>query len=253
LIYDKINHEALWYQYLKNIDRDKYNIYIHYKHDIPLLYFNKYKLLTTIPTQYGGISIVMAQLLLLQEALKDKDNQHFIWLSQACVPLKSFDTIYNSLDETKSYFNLAPDTQVFPRANLCLKYIRDRKRVKKANMASIVNRKHAIFFLTNHSRIRKIFSGIKHVDEIALITVLHCMNLQHEIISTHNIAAGAIIFAQWSDIDNYKVFQKSIKKNDYTYMSICQEELDYLVKSNSLFGRKFEEGCRGLENLLDMF
>ena len=36
-------------------------------------------------------------------------------------------------------------------------------------------------------------------------------------------------------------------------MSICQEELHYLVKSNSLFGRKFEEGCRGLENLLDMF
>ena len=29
-------------------------------------------------------------------------------------------------------------------------------------------------------------------------------------------------------------------------------ELEYLVKSKSLFGRKFEENCGGLDNLLKM-
>ena len=36
LIYDKINHEQIWYDYLKNIDPNKYNIYIHYKTNKPL-------------------------------------------------------------------------------------------------------------------------------------------------------------------------------------------------------------------------
>ena len=44
LIYDKINHEQIWYDYLKNIDPNKYNIYIHYKINKPLRYFNDYKL-----------------------------------------------------------------------------------------------------------------------------------------------------------------------------------------------------------------
>ncbi len=31
LIYDKINQETLWYDWFKNVDKNKYNIYIHYK------------------------------------------------------------------------------------------------------------------------------------------------------------------------------------------------------------------------------
>ena len=37
LIYDKINHEELWYNWLRNADK-KYKIYIHYKNDIKLKY-----------------------------------------------------------------------------------------------------------------------------------------------------------------------------------------------------------------------
>ena len=37
LIYDIINHEKLWYYWLKNIDTKKYRIYIHYKNDVELL------------------------------------------------------------------------------------------------------------------------------------------------------------------------------------------------------------------------
>jgi len=31
LIYDKINNEELWWDFIKNIDKNKYNIYIHFK------------------------------------------------------------------------------------------------------------------------------------------------------------------------------------------------------------------------------
>ena len=61
LIYDKINHEELWNTFFKNVNINKYNIYIHYKNDVPLKFFEKYKLTNCIPTTYADISLVKAQ------------------------------------------------------------------------------------------------------------------------------------------------------------------------------------------------
>jgi hypothetical protein len=249
LIYKKIFHEDLWYNYLKNIDPNKYSIYIHYKEQQPLKHFEQHKLKQTIDTCWGCLSIVQAQNLILKEAIKDSNNQHFIWLSDSCIPIKSFNYIYNYLDTQKSYYNICPDNQVFPRANKVLKYV-ERKNIKKANMASVINRKHALLFVNNDHQINTWFSGINNVDEIVYITLLFHNNLQHELVLTHNVAAGSVIFAQWADMKNYKVFKNSKKKNDYTYEYICPEELNYLVSSKSLFARKFVENCKGIENLL---
>ena len=41
LIYDIINHEELWNIFFKNVDANKYTIYIHYKFNKPLKYFEK--------------------------------------------------------------------------------------------------------------------------------------------------------------------------------------------------------------------
>ena len=71
LIYDKINHEELWYKWLNNIDKHKYRIYIHYKNDVKLKYFEKFKLKKCISTQYSDISLVKAQNLLLEASVKD--------------------------------------------------------------------------------------------------------------------------------------------------------------------------------------
>lgn len=251
LIYDKINHEQIWYDYLKNIDPNKYNIYIHYKTNKPLKYFEKYKLQNCIETCWGCLSIVLAQNLILKEALKDPLNQHFIWLSGACIPIKSFNYVYNYLDAGKSYYNIMLDKQVFPRANYALNYI-EKNKIKKANMASIINRKHAELFVNNEDNIKKWFKNINNVDEHAYISLLYHYNLENELILTDNLAAGAIIFAQWSDMENYKIFNKSIKENDYTYKYICSEELEYLINSNSLFARKFLPECKGINNLNNM-
>ena len=256
LIYDKINHEELWYNWLKNVDKNKYNIYIHYKENKPLKYFEEYKVTNTIHTQWGRLSIVLAQNLLLKHALKDDKNQHFIWLSADCIPLKSFDYIYNFLDINKSYYNLSNETQIFPRANKLLKYI-NKKYIKKANMSSIINRKHAKLFIDNDTNIKKWFKCMNNkndinkgaLDEFVYITLLFKNNMETEINFTHELAADSIIFAQWPDMVNYKVFKNSNKINSYTYTYICPEELDYLIKSKSLFGRKFIDGCGGLETL----
>ena len=50
--------------FFKNIDTNKYNIYIHYKYNKPLKYFEKYKLDNCIETKYADISFVSTNLLI---------------------------------------------------------------------------------------------------------------------------------------------------------------------------------------------
>jgi hypothetical protein len=251
LIYDKINNEKIWYEYLKGIDKTKYNIYIHFKKDDKLKYFEKYKLNETIDTCWGCVSIVLAQLLLLKEALKDPYNKHFIWLSQACIPIKSFNYIYYNLDIDKSYYNISPDNQIENKVDSLQKYIK-KKNIKKAAMPSINNRKHAQLFVDNEDKISLWFNNIiPNQDEIICISLLYHLNLQYELVLTPNISADAIFFIGWVDVKNYKTFNKSIltKKTPNQYKYICQDELQYLLSSKSMFARKFEDNCKGLENL----
>ena len=117
LIYDILNLEELWNKFFLNVDKNKYTIYIHYKNNVTLKYFEQYKLKNCIETKYADISLVCAQNILLEEALKDENNEHFIFLSNSCVPFKNFEFIYNKLSTYKSYFNITPQEQCFPRCN----------------------------------------------------------------------------------------------------------------------------------------
>ena len=252
LINNSINHEELWYNYLKIVDPNKYNIYIHYKENKPLKYFEKYKLPNTIETCWGCLSIVLAQNLLLKKALDDTDNHHFVWLSESCIPIKSFQYLQNYLDTDKSYFNIAPDNQVFPRANPVLEYI-SKDNIKKAAMPAIINRKHAELFVNNETNIQLWFTNVPDVDEIVYITLLHHFGLQNELVLTPNLSANAIIFTGWPDMSNYKLFvdSKLTKTSPNEYDDICNAELDYLIHSKSLFARKFNKNCKGLTGLLE--
>lgn len=240
LIYDIINHEELWNKFFLDVDINKYNIYIHYKYNVPLKYFEKYKLNKTIETKYADISIVKAQNLLLKKALKhDKTNELFIFLSNSCIPLKSFEHVYNTLNENFSYFNITSQNQCFPRCNNTLKYL-DYQYIQKASQWCILNKKHANLLLENQEEYIKWFNYIETVpDEHCYITFFFKNNLQNEIIATMNESINATTFTNWEDI-SYKYPSLHGLKN---YQSITDEELNYLLKSKCLFGRKFNKEC----------
>lgn len=235
LIYDVINHEEVWNIFLSNVDKNKYNIYIHYKTNKPLKYFENYKLKNCIETSYGDISLVKAQNLLLEEALKNNDNSHFIFISNSCIPLKSFNHLYNFLNEDYSYFNMAKHETCFPRCDHALNYI-DKKYIQKASQWSILNRKHAKLMLEDD----KYLEWFKNVpDEHSYITNIFVNNLQNEIITTSNLANDATTFTNWTGMD-YKYPSEYGLKN---YSMISEEELVYLLNSKCLFGRKFNIEC----------
>jgi hypothetical protein len=244
LIRDRINHEELWNEFFNNTSRENYSIYIHYKKNTPLKFFEKYKIDKTIKTKWAGISIVKAQNLLLESALRDPENLMFVFLSESCIPLKNFEYIQRFLNTEYSYFNMSPESQCFPKCNKTLKYL-DKEFIKKANMMSILNRKHAEEIIKHSKMMLKWFDYRKTVsDEHCYITLLHYLRLETELITTPNTSySGATTFSPWDDMADYKIFTKSEKSNSYTYKMICADEIDFLLNSKCLFARKFTVGC----------
>jgi len=241
LIYDQIIHEEFWNLFFKNIDKNKYNIYIHYKNNKPLKFFDNYKVDNCIETSWGDTSIVKAQNILLKKGLND-NNTIFCFLSGHCIPLKSFDYIYDVLDDNYSYFNMSPDDQCFPRCNSILNI--DKSVIKKSNAIYIINRKLANSIISNENLMVNWFKKIQSADEHCVITLVYYLNLENEIITTPNVSYnGATTFAPWANQSDYKGYPLSNKINSYTYNSICTEELNILLQSKCLFGRKFNKEC----------
>jgi hypothetical protein len=241
LIYDGINHEELWNEFFKNVDPNKYNIYIHYKTDKPLLYFDKYKIKNGIHTNYAENTIVLACNILFRNAYtEDSDNYKFINVSGACIPLKSFDTIYNQLTKDEyGYFNVCPTEQCFPNCNPLLNVIR-KNFIAKSHFWSILNRKlvEKLCF-DKDGLLNNLYYNIYAPDEHFYYTFIKIMGLESEIITTPNVANDATTFTNWEGMD-YKYPSIRDLKN---YDKIDKEELLYLLHSKCLFGRKFDKEC----------
>jgi len=240
LIYDVINHEEIWNQFFKNVDPSRYGIYIHYKTNTPLKFFEKHKLDHCIPTNYATISLIHAQNLLIQAALKETDIEHIVFVSGACIPLKPFNYIYESLDSTKSYFNTCPQTQCFPRCDPSLSLI-EKPFIQKAHQWCILNRKHANLMITTSNYLTWFDYKGCVPDEHCYISNLYKHGLQGELITTPNWAAGATTFTNWEGMEYPFPSTRDLKN----YTEISGEELLYLLASKSLFGRKFKRECMG--------
>jgi hypothetical protein len=246
LIYDIINHENIWFTFFNGISKNKYTIYIHYKTNDKLEFFNEYKINKTVNTKYADISIVKAQNILIKEALKDKNNKHFIFLSGSCIPLKSFNYIYNTLDIKYSYFHIADPDDCFPDCEVALKYI-PKKHINKASQWCILNRRHSELLIKGTEGDNNYLIWFKDTyapDELCYISYLSYIyngSLSNELITTSYISPPevATTFANWEDM-NYKYVSERELKN---YKYINEDELEHLLRSKSLFGRKFKPSC----------
>jgi hypothetical protein len=198
LIYDEIYHEELWNLFFKGVDPAKYKIYIHYKANKPLKYFEQSKLDTCIPTKYADVSLIHAHNLMLKKALDDGCDK-MINLSQACIPLKSFNYVYDFLcKDDYGHFNVVPHTACSPRCIELLKYY-DSSTVQKSSEWFILNRHLCdIVTKTHRDTIDKEYGTITAPEEYYFITTVFHHNLQNEIIATPNLANDATTFTNWN-------------------------------------------------------
>ncbi len=249
LITDIINKEDLWYDFFKNIDQNKYSIYIHYKTNDQLKYFNDYKIKNIIETKWADISLVKAEQNLLKEALKDDNNYKFIFVSGSCIPIKDFNYIYDFLTrDNYSYFN-----------NMI-----KRQNIYKTFQWCILNREHAEIIGKDITEINK-YNDTRAPDETYILTTLKKLNDKNIIINMSpdtfttyaNWGDGWIIFND--DFSNkYKKFNSDVQKQfmfinkyPYNYTNINDTELKYLVNDTKcLFMRKITKDCILNEKLL---
>lgn len=241
LIYDIMNQEDLWNEWFKNVDKDKYNIYIHYKNNKELKYFNQYKLDNCIPTAYRKISIVHAHNILFKKAYDDGCYK-IVSLSQACIPLKSFDFVYDFLTKDDlSHFNMTVNKRgVHPRCQSVYEFI-PQDKIRKSSNWFILNRNITEKIVgTSQEDINKVWGSIQFAEEHYFITTVFYNNLESQIKTTPNLASGATTFTNWHDMKHYPYVNDRYLKN---YSNISSEELNYLLSQPCLFGRKFNAKC----------
>jgi hypothetical protein len=247
LTYDSIEMESLWDTFLKDVDQSQYSIYIHPKdpEDVNLIHFKKYVIPDPVQTKYFDPSLVQAQNKLLEHALKDKENTHFIFLCGSSVPIKSFDHIYNKIEEN-SIFNIR-------KHELNLIETKDQflSTLRKCSQWSILNRFHAekileyipdIFQVCRDNEIP--FNGA--VDEKIYFSFL----LSHfpEQISFKESIDKHSMFEYWN---SYKIniFDKNFISSQHvhwperqkSFYFIDKSEIDFIINSEAFFMRKI---CR---------
>jgi len=242
LIYDQIENEDLWHGFFSLATKHMYNIYIHYKINKPLLFLEEYKLPECIDTKYADVSLIHAQNLMFQYAYEhDPENYKFILLSDSCIPLKSFDTIYNKLTLTnKGFLNICPSIQCFPNCDSLLEYF-PREYIGKASQWIILNRiliEKTVYI--KQETIQFIFQPVYAPEEIYYHTIIKLNQLENEIETTPNLAECATTFVNWEGMKYKYVSKKGIQN----YNEISLEEIVHLLYSPCLFGRKFMRNCK---------
>jgi dTDP-4-amino-4,6-dideoxygalactose transaminase len=173
-------------RFFKSVDLDKYKIYIHYKINKPLKYFENYKLNNCIETKYADVTLIHAHNLLFKKAYEEGCDK-IISLSQSCVPFKSFDYVYNFLTKDHyGHFNIMPQSQCFPRCNSLLTHY-DIKFIQKSYNWFILNRKICESVISyDKQQIDNEYSSVFAAEEHYFITNIFYNNLQDEIITTPN-------------------------------------------------------------------
>ncbi|XP_074276418.1 glycosyltransferase BC10-like [Silene latifolia] len=97
--------ELLWDKFFQGHE-GRFSVFIHASRDKPV-HLSRHFIGRDIRSDkvvWGKISMVDAERRLLAHALRDPDNQHFVLLSDSCVPLHNFDYVYNYLMFTNVSF-----------------------------------------------------------------------------------------------------------------------------------------------------
>ncbi|KAE8806802.1 hypothetical protein D1007_16888 [Hordeum vulgare] len=97
--------EKLWEKFFMGHE-DRYTIYVHASrektvHASPIFAGRDIRSEKVV---WGTVTMIDAERRLLANALQDADNQHFVLLSESCVPLHNFDYVYSYLMETNISF-----------------------------------------------------------------------------------------------------------------------------------------------------
>nr|KJB53734.1 hypothetical protein B456_009G002900 [Gossypium raimondii] len=216
----------------------KFSVYVHASKEQPV-HVSRYFLNREIHSDkvgWGKISMVDAERRLLAHALKDPDNQQFVLLSESCIPLHSFDYVYDYLMHANMSFVdcfFDPGPHGHGRYSKHMLPVVEKKDFRKGAQWFSIRRQHALVVMADslyYSRFRDYckrgFDGKNCIaDEHYLPTFFH-------IIDPGGIANWSVTHVDWSE---RKWHPKSYRARDVTYellKNITSIELSVHVTSD---------------------
>ncbi|KAK9077020.1 hypothetical protein SSX86_005355 [Deinandra increscens subsp. villosa] len=110
----------LWERFFRGQDVNKYSIYVHSNPGVELVFPNSSVFYgRRIPSQdvrWGTVTLVDAERRLLGNALLDFSNERFVLLSESCIPVYNFPTVYKYLiGSTHSFLQSYDDPSRYGR------------------------------------------------------------------------------------------------------------------------------------------
>lgn len=140
LTISEINHEALWQHFFEGHEQEC-TIYVQSKEPFsPTSYFKQYEIAEKTHSTWS--STIYTQMALLKEALKNPENQKFVYLSESTIPLHPFDVVYKKVFrhpfsefECTPYKPKGSNIRTFPPITL--------DKVYKNSQWVVLNRSHA--------------------------------------------------------------------------------------------------------------
>ncbi len=219
LLTKKFTHQKIWSDFFENIDPSLYNIYSHIKFEdtsgklIPK-YISKNKI-KTIDTKWCGESLVSAFKNMIEEALKNKNNKFFVLLSGECIPLHTFEYVYNKLfNDNRSIINI--------------KNIKDYYYNDQWMILNLYSAKKFIKIEDKFEDLRDIYYDINNhcPDEIYPI-YFFVTTLSDKLFKKH-IKNHVATYTKWEKDASHPI---KIRVKDLNVKEICD--------SNALFARKF--------------
>ena len=238
LIRHSINYANVWSKFIKQ-GGDRINVYIHPKTTDKLQKeFKKYVISRNEETKWGNIGIVKSMNLLIEEALEDASNRSFIFVSESCIPIHSFNYIYNDvikLDNIdKSYFSLGNNSGYHLKRFNYMKQPDTKKygikidNFLKSETWTIMCRKHSKYIANTKSIYTDLFKEVYVPEEHYNITLL---NLKY---GSSKIINRSTTYTRWLNPSD---------KHPYTFNELTKEDNDILLSEKNkgvrLFARKF--------------
>ena len=258
-----VHQPELWTEYLTKTD--KFSLYAHPKiNKIRTPWLKAAVIPKRAKTGWGHIT--EAYYRLLEEALKDEQNQKFMFLSESCIPLKSFDDFYQKVvtDDPglrKSYVKLMPisgydrqqriETQkgyesisfIKHYARMCL----SRVDAEKVMENSLRGRKMRAFFNGMHVGDEFFLSAIgkENFEDFEMTydnwedTRMRSKVVKEELAELRQRTPSA----RTAELIRRKEAEATVVNNNpKTYTTITGAELDVAVNKESFFWRKFVPG-----------
>jgi hypothetical protein len=260
---NNVHYPDIWKQYFKG-NEDKVNLYLHPKEIKGVDWLKDNIIQNRALTEWGYIT--EAYFSLLREAMKNPENTKFIVISESCLPLKNFQSLYDMLnkdDIRTSYIRFLPVSSYDAKERIQTQdgYQKFGKFVKHYARFCL-SRYHVEKLFLHSSPSDLIFFNKMHVGDEFFLTLLHpqpnvdyirnfeitydnweWVNVQKKEINKEikqlyeAIEKGE---TEWTPcLNDIQQMKNKLIANPFSYTHVTEQTIQMALKMESFFWRKF--------------